>query len=167
MKTQLTLISLMIATLSPAIANASIDVEPFLGMGTGMNFDRVDSDNDMSGAIQLRAGVTLEENHRLMLSYQYSDELEQNNYLASYDYLYPIHPNVSLFAGASAGISDSKLGHSHESESVWGGQMGAVYEFDESWSLELAYRYLDQDNQSGGESLDSTQQLSASIDFRF
>ncbi|HHP0512635.1 porin family protein [Vibrio harveyi] len=167
MKTQLTLISLMIATLSPAIANASIDVEPFLGMGTGMNFDRVDSDNDMSGAIQLRAGVTLEENHRLMLSYQYSDELEQNNYLASYDYLYPIHSNVSLFAGASAGISDSKLGHSHESESVWGGQMGAVYQFDESWSLELAYRYLDQDNQSGGESLDSTQQLSASIDFRF
>lgn len=167
MKTQLTLISLMIATLSPAIANASIDVEPFLGMGTGMNFDRVDSDNDMSGAIQLRAGVTLEENHRLMLSYQYSDELEQNNYLASYDYLYPIHSNVSLFAGASAGISDSKLGHSHESESVWGGQMGAVYEFDESWSLELAYRYLDQDNQVGGESLDSTQQLSASIDFRF
>ena len=167
MKTQLTLISLMIATLSPAIANASIDVEPFLGMGSGMNFDRVDSDNDMSGAIQLRAGVTLEENHRLMLSYQYSDELEQNNYLASYDYLYPIHSNVSLFAGASAGISDSKLGHSHESESVWGGQMGAVYQFDESWSLELAYRYLDQDNQSGGESLDSTQQLSASIDFRF
>ncbi|KAB0285278.1 porin family protein [Vibrio fortis] len=167
MKTQLTLISLMIATLSPAIANASIDVEPFLGIGTGMNFDRVDSDNDMSGAIQLRAGVTLEENHRVMLSYQYSDELEQNNYLASYDYLYPIHSNVSLFAGASAGISDSKLGHSHESESVWGGQMGAVYEFDESWSLELAYRYLDQDNQAGGESLDSTQQLSASIDFRF
>ncbi|MGR5435209.1 outer membrane beta-barrel protein [Vibrio owensii] len=167
MKTQLTLISLMIATLSPAIANASIDVEPFLGMGTGMNFDRVDSDNDMSGALQLRAGVTLEENHRVMLSYQYSDELEQNNYLASYDYLYPIHSNVSLFAGASAGISDSKLGHSHESESVWGGQMGAVYQFDESWSLELAYRYLDQDNQSGGESLDSTQQLSASIDFRF
>ena len=167
MKTQLTLISLMIATLSPAIANASIDVEPFLGMGTGMNFDRVDSDNDMSGALQLRAGVTLEENHRVMLSYQYSDELEQNNYLASYDYLYPIHSNVRLFAGASAGISDSKLGHSHESESVWGGQMGAVYDFDESWSLELAYRYLDQDNQSGGESLDSTQQLSASIDFRF
>ena len=168
MKTQLTLVSLIIATsLAPTFASASIDVEPFLGMGTGMNIDRVDSDNDLSGAIQLRAGVTLEDNHRLILSYQYSDELEQSNYLASYDYLYPIHSNVSLFAGASAGISDSKLGHNHESESVWGGQMGAVYEFDNAWSLELAYRYLEQDNQAGGESLDSTQQLSASIDFKF
>ncbi len=167
MKTKLTLISLIIATLTPALASASIDVEPFLGMGTGMNIDRVDSDNDLSGAIQLRGGLILEENHRLMLSYQYSDGMEQSNYLASYDYLYPVHSNVKIFAGASAGISDSKISNSHESESVWGGQMGAIYEFDDAWSLELAYRYLDQDNQAGGESLDSTQQLSASIDYKF
>ena len=60
MKNQLTLISLIIVTsLAPTLASASIDIEPFLGMGTGMNIDRVDSDNDLSGAIQLRAGVTL------------------------------------------------------------------------------------------------------------
>lgn len=167
MKTKFTLISLIISALIPSIANAALEIEPFFGVGTGMNIDRANSDNDLSGSMQLRGGITLEENHRFMLSYQYSDGMEQSNYLASYDYLYPVSSNVSLFTGASAGLSDSKMETGHESESVWGGQVGAIYKFDETASLELAYRYLDQDNQTMNESLDSTQQFTASIDFKF
>ncbi|MGF1801326.1 porin family protein [Vibrio gigantis] len=170
MKKTLSIATLIAATLLPNLANADINVQPFFGMGSGVNIDSMDhsdSDNEFSGALQVRTGVILEDTHRLMLSYQYSGELEQSNYLSSYDYMYSVAPKVKVFAGTTAGMSDSDLGYGHESEFVWGGQVGAVYQFDNITSLELMYRYLDQDNEVNGEVLDSTQEISASIDFRF
>lgn len=162
----LTLASLLSAVIIPNVA-AEANIEPFLGIGTGMQVDHLDHGNELGGAIQLRAGATLFDNHRLMLSYQYSDSVEQSTYLASYDYLYPIASQVSLFAGGSVGVSDSDIDSHSNSESVFGGQAGVIYQFDNTTSLELAYRYLDQDNEVNGMTLDSTQQLSASIDFKF
>lgn len=163
----LTLASLISAAVIPSTAAAEANIEPFLGVGTGIQFDHVDHDNELGGAVQLRGGATLYDNHRLMLSYQYSDSVEQSTYLASYDYLYPVASKVSLFAGVSAGVSDSDFDTHSNSESVWGGQTGVIFEFDSVTSLELSYRYLDQDNEVGGILLDSTQQFSASIDFKF
>lgn len=163
----LTLASLISAAIIPNLATAQANIEPFLGMGTGIQIDSVDHDDEFGGAVQLRGGATIFDHHRLMLSYQYSDSVEQSTYLASYDYLYPVAAQVSLFAGASVGVSDSDIDSHSNSESVWGGQAGMIYQFDNTTSLELAYRYLDQDNEVNGITLDSTQQLSASIDFKF
>jgi len=156
----------LLAALS-STAYAAVNVQPFVGVATGITIDNVGHSDELSGTVQVRGGVNVFDDHRVMLSYSYSDSLKQSTTLASYDYLYSVTPKVKVFAGLSAGVSDSEIdGHSQD-ESVWGGQTGAIYQFDKDWSLELAYRYLDQDNEYNGEILDATQQLTAAIDFRF
>ena len=92
---------------------------------------------------------------RLYGAFNYADFDENDFYtlVASADYLLPIYHKISLFAGASAGISfidvdDStdiiNLDNDVQSYAV-GGQLGAIYKLDETYELEAGYRFLSTD----------------------
>ncbi len=154
---------------APSLAN-DLDVDWFAGVGTGYQIDDVTGTNDMNGedvAFELRGGAILNDHHRVMGTYGYMDKLEQHSFLASYDYLLPVYDNVNLFAGVSMGVADSEIANESSTDFVWGGQVGAMYQFNESWSAELSYQYLDQDYEENNTKLKNTQQIMVSVDYHF
>ncbi|MGF1703121.1 porin family protein [Photobacterium makurazakiensis] len=184
--------TLILATLSAAPAFAN-NVDWFVGGGIGYQNDSIKqegifnnhSKNTESATYQLRAGAIINDHHRVTGTYSYFDDkytsgvtgLEnkqtQNMFLASYDYLIPVHQNINLFAGVSAGFADNKietglLGMKADStDFVWGGQVGAQYNIDNNWSTDLTYRVLDQDYDKLSNKVDYTQQVVWSLDYKF
>ncbi|KLV05512.1 outer membrane protein H1 [Photobacterium aquae] len=181
--------TLIIASLSaaPAFANSS---QWFVGGGIGYQNDRVEqtilnehkkTNEDVS--YQLRGGVIIDDHHRITGSYSYfEDKFEhallgldtkqkQQMFLASYDYLLPVHQNINLFAGVSAGMAYNKFETDFAANSstdfVWGGQVGAQYNIGNNWSTDLTYRYLDQNYNEGMTKVDYTQQVVWSVDYKF
>lgn len=153
----------------PAFAN-DMDTDWFVGAGVGYQNDDVsgqfeDGDEDVTS--QLRGGVILNQNHRLMATYAYMDELEQHTVLGSYDYLLPVYDKVNLFLGASLGASNSEIHNDDSTEFVWGGQVGAMYEFTDNWTAEVTYRYLEQDYDENSTEIDNSQQVFLAVDYRF
>ncbi len=167
--------ALSLALFMSAPAMASIDW--FAGAGVGYQNDTVKGDgfkrDSEDATYQLRGGAILDGTHRIAASYNYSSDkfdgskLDQHMYLASYDYLFSVNPNVYLFGGATIGASDSKIYSKSSTDFVWGGQVGAGYRVSNEVSLELAYRYLDQDYSERGVEIDDTQQVSLYLDYRF
>ena len=180
------IISALSAT--PALAN---NADWFIGGGIGYQNDAVKQDfgvadsskNAEDMTYQLRGGVILQDQHRLMGTYSYfSDDVNgllgerkmtQNMFLASYDYLIPVHQHINLFAGVSAGFADNTMKNKtsgvevDSTDFVWGGQVGAQYKIDQNWSTDLTYRILDQDYDKFGSEVDYTQQVVWSVDYRF
>jgi opacity protein-like surface antigen len=169
---KLTAISTLLLTAlatAPTIAS-DLDVDWFVGGGVGYQNDDTSgfgATNGEDAAFELRGGAILEENHRVMATYGYMDKLEQHKFIASYDYLIPVYDNINLFAGLSAGVADTEMNNESSTDFVWGGQVGAMYEFDEHWSTEVSYRYLEQDYQEKGMEIENTQQVMVSVDYRF
>ncbi|MGY5450683.1 porin family protein [Agarivorans sp. MS3-6] len=160
--------ALIIASVSSATFAADLDW--FAGAGVGYQADNIKGQytgGDDDATFQLRGGVIIDENHRVMGTYAYMDELSQNSFLASYDYLYSLNDQFSLFAGVSAGAADSEINEQSSTEFVWGGQVGAMYKINRHWSTELAYRYLEQDYEEAGFKLNDTQQIVLSVDYHF
>ncbi|MGF1683901.1 porin family protein [Photobacterium minamisatsumaniensis] len=182
--------TLILATLSaaPALAN---NVDWFVGGGIGYQNDSVKQDiggfkssnNAEDVTYQLRAGAIINDHHRVTGTYSYfSDdingllgqrELTQNMFLASYDYLIPVHQNINLFAGVTAGFADNAVKNkatgfkADSTDFVWGGQVGAQYNIDNNWSTDLTYRVLDQDYDKLANKVDYTQQVVWSLDYKF
>ncbi|GAB7219578.1 outer membrane beta-barrel protein [Vibrio comitans] len=163
--------SLIVSALVAAPTFASdLDVDWFAGGGVGYQFDDTSGPNATNGedaAVELRGGAILNDHHRVMGTVGYMDKLEQTKFIASYDYLLPVYDNINLFAGASVGVADSEMGNESSTEFVWGGQVGAMYEFNDSWSAEVSYRYLDQDFEEKGLKIDNSQQVMVSVDYHF
>ncbi|MGR5063783.1 porin family protein [Photobacterium sp. DNB22_13_2] len=165
--TAISTLALTIMAASPAFA---ADTQWFVGGGVGYQEDNVKGANSQNGedaTYQLRGGAIMNDHHRVMGTYSYMDKSSQNMFLASYDYLVPVHQNVNLFAGVSAGVADSKINGSSSTDFVWGGQVGAMYEINDNWSTDLAYRYLDQDYSKNDTKIDYSQQVVWSVDYRF
>ncbi|MEE1675312.1 porin family protein [Agarivorans aestuarii] len=162
------LASLMVCTMSTGAMAA--DVDWFAGAGLGYQADNVKgmyNGEDDGATYQLRGGAIINDNHRVMGTYAYMDELSQNSLIASYDYLYPLNDNFSLFIGASMGASDSEINNQSSTEFVWGGQTGVIYNINDNWSAELSYRYLEQDYEEASFKLNDTQQIMLSVDYHF
>ncbi|SDJ44866.1 Opacity protein [Ferrimonas sediminum] len=183
---KLTLSLITAALLSTPAMAANIDW--FVGAGAGWQQDSISGDASKDSddvTWQFRGGMVLNDHHRFSGSYSYKEDTfnvgderfkqEQNMFLASYDYLIPVGASekMNLFAGVSAGLADNKLAGNAHTNFVWGGQVGAEYRFTQHWSSEIGYRYLDQDYEEMGKSvngtfaLDDTQQLYVSFDYRF
>lgn len=134
-------------------------------------------DDDNSAVFALRGGLYLTPQQRLYATYNYQsfDFASQHTGLVSYDYLVPISHSKKLnwFIGASAGFNYTSpdMGGSSSSDFVWGGQTGLSYHMSNGLSTEVGYRYLKQDyesiNNAGKLTLDNSQQLYFSLDYRF
>ncbi|MEH6453741.1 MAG: outer membrane beta-barrel protein [Psychromonas sp.] len=138
-----------------------------------------ESSSNMNAGI--RAGAIVNDTHRFTGSYTRSEavdkdfaDIRSHLILASYDYLVPLTDDgkVKWFAGVSAGAAAAKsdlLGN--EMTAVLGAQTGVQYNFDNNISVELGYRYLNQDIEAksaeGSYKLDHTQQLYVGADYRF
>ncbi|MBC7001302.1 porin family protein [Photobacterium sp. BZF1] len=165
--TAISTLALAVMAASPAFA---ADTQWFVGGGVGYQEDNVKGANAQNGedaTYQLRGGAIMNDHHRVMGTYSYMDKSSQNMFLASYDYLMPVHQNVNLFAGVSAGVADNKISGSSSTDFVWGGQVGAMYEINDNWSTDLTYRYLDQDYSKNDTKIDYSQQVVWSVDYRF
>ncbi|WP_026973292.1 outer membrane beta-barrel protein [Aliagarivorans marinus] len=167
--------ALSLALLLSGPAAASVDW--FVGGGVGYQNDSIKGDSykkdSEDATYQLRGGAIVNDNHRFTGTYGYAEnkfdgtKLEQHMFLVSYDYLYPVNQDIYVFGGATMGLSDSKLYGNSSTDFVWGGQVGAGYRFTEQVSVELAYRYLDQDYNERGVKLEDTQQVGLYLDYRF
>ncbi|MCW8330988.1 porin family protein [Photobacterium sp. SDRW27] len=169
MKTLSIISTLALASIaaSPAIA---ADTEWFVGAGVGYQENKIKGDSRENGedsTYQLRAGAIVNDNHRLMGSYGYMDKTSQDLFLASYDYLHPVAKRFHVFAGISAGVADSKINGKSSSDFTWGGQVGAKYDINDTWSTDLTYRYLDQDYDESNTQIDYSQQIVLSLDYKF
>ncbi|MGF1689285.1 porin family protein [Photobacterium japonica] len=160
-------LALSVFAASPALA---ADTDWFVGGGVGYQADNVKGAHEQNGedaTYQVRGGAIINDHHRVMGTYSYMDKSSQNMFLASYDYLVPVHQNINLFAGVSAGVADSKISSNSATDFVWGGQVGAMYDINESWSTDLTYRYLDQDYSENSTKIDYSQQVVWSVDYHF
>ncbi|WP_144211331.1 outer membrane beta-barrel protein [Shewanella donghaensis] len=163
------------------VTNAqAADVEYFIGTGTGYQMDSLKGDvsKDTEGMPwQLRAGMLLNENNRITGTFSYMEDeftignqeykQEQYSWLLSYDYLIPVSKNTQVFMGFSAGGNDNKVAGKASADFVWGGQVGLQYQWNEHFSSDLGYRYLDQDYNKNGVSIDNSQQVYLTLDYTF
>ncbi|MGF1726863.1 outer membrane beta-barrel protein [Photobacterium nomapromontoriensis] len=167
---KITVISTLALSVLAAAPAFAADTQWFAGGGVGYQEDNLKGEHAQNGedaTYQLRGGAIINDHHRVMGTYSYMDKSSQNMFLASYDYLVPVHQNVNLFAGVSAGVADSKISGNSASDFVWGGQVGAMYEINDSWTTDLTYRYLDQDYSKDNTKMDYSQQVVWSVDYRF
>ncbi|MCD9476944.1 outer membrane beta-barrel protein [Photobacterium phosphoreum] len=164
---------------------AQSHVESFIGGGIGYQTDTFKGDvnkHSEDASYQLRAGVIINDHHRLSATYgfkkdRYSIEDDkakhtQNLFLTSYDYLMPVTSTINLFAGPSMGISHDRISYSNAgaqsaSDFVWGGQVGANIQLTNHISSDLTYRYLDQNYKQANTRLKATEQVVWSVDYKF
>ena len=166
--------SLVLAVFS--VPTFAVDSQWFVGGGLGYQNDKVEYTGDKTDGddivYQLKGGVILNQHHRLTFEYNYSDntifsdsyiedglysnqkdKLKQNLFLLSYDYLIPLNEKFNVFAGLTAGVSNSKNYYTwsgvengnynlSSTDFVWGAQVGAEYNINKNWTTSLAYRYL-------------------------
>ncbi|MGF1735023.1 hypothetical protein [Photobacterium satsumensis] len=118
---------------------SAAEYESFVGLGV--------SDGTMNhGGYQfepnLRAGVIINDNHRVTGTYAYATDSEASNLFASYDYMVGISDNQkwNWFIGGSAGYSVFK-----GADNDWnlGAQTGIQYVLGDQYSMELGYRVID------------------------
>ncbi|WP_394130229.1 outer membrane beta-barrel protein [Shewanella maritima] len=162
-----------------SVANAA-DIEFFAGVGAGYQMDTIKGDlrKDTEGAAwQGRIGMIIEQQHRITGTFSYMEDKftqggteykqEQYSWLASYDYLIPVHKDVNLFVGVTAGANDNKVAGKASADFVWGGQVGMQYKWNENFSSDLGYRYLDQDYDKNGIQINDSQQVYLTLDYKF
>ncbi|NKF49378.1 porin family protein [Shewanella sp. WXL01] len=181
MKTQsfktLAIATALMATSS--VANA-VEIDFFAGAGVGYQMDTVEGtvNKDTEGeAWQGRIGMLIEQQHRITGTFSYMEDKfnqggsqykqEQYSWLASYDYLIPVHKDVNLFVGVTAGANDNKIGGKSSADFVWGGQAGVQYKWTEHFSSDLGYRYLAQDYDKNGIEISDSQQIYLTFDYKF
>lgn len=131
---------------------------------------------------ELRVGAYLNDSNRVYGTYSYNsdDASRQQSFMISYDYLVALGDSNKLnwFIGATAGVNHFSADAdelSSKDRFVWGGQTGFMYKINDKFSTELGYRYLKQDYEvsgsgdygSGSISLQDSQQLYLSVDYRF
>ena len=156
------------------------EVEFFVGAAAGYQTDSVDgkiSHDTEDVSWQGRVGVLIEKQHRITGTFGYMEDefsqagidykQEQYSWLLSYDYLMPVHKDVNLFAGVSVGANDNKIAGRADTDVAWGGQVGVQYKWSEHLSSDLGYRYLEQDYERHGITIDNSQQVYLTLDYKF
>ncbi|WP_047049228.1 outer membrane beta-barrel protein [Vibrio mexicanus] len=185
-------------------AHASSEhIDFFVGGGIGYHLisinDLESNDNYTPDymAFHLRTGLYVNENHRFTLTTNVTGdnevyarslalggealEVNQSEFLLSYDYLHPVTQKLSLFGGVTAGAIRNKL---LQSDSSWlsswqysntstdfsfGGQAGIQFALSSEASVDLTYRYMGSsfDDELVGFEFNDHSELSLSIDYRF
>jgi len=179
MKAKTILVSVLCSGLMVGSAQA-VEVDFFAGAAVGYQMDKVDGGvnhdtEDMS--YQGRIGVLIEQQHRITGTFGYMEDefsdantdykQEQYSWLLSYDYLIPVHKDVNLFVGVSAGANDNKIAGRASTDFVYGGQAGVQYKWTENLSSDLGYRYLAQDYSENAIDIDNSQQIYLTLDYKF
>ncbi|MCL1059689.1 porin family protein [Shewanella gelidimarina] len=179
MKIKTMLAGVLCSGLLASSVNAA-EVEFFVGAAAGYQTDTIEGNlnhdtEDMSW--QGRAGVLIEQQHRITATFGYMEDefsqagkdykQEQYSWLISYDYLIPVHKNVDLFMGVSAGANDNKVAGRAATDFVWGGQVGVQYKWSEHFSSDLGFRYLDQDYERHDIRINNSQQVYLTLDYKF
>lgn len=121
---------------------------------------------------QIKGGAILNTSHRIALEYSYSmgkisdagdeieilgpnqflysQQLESNLYLITYDFLYPLSDTFNWFVGATLGTSNNRftdgIDSLSKSTSTWGVQTGIDWNITNKLATSLTYRYLDRDS---------------------
>jgi len=158
----------------------ALEIDYFAGAALGYQTDSIagavkkDSE-DLS--YQGRIGMIIENHHRITGTFGYMEDKfsasgsqykqEQYSWLVSYDYLFPVHQNVNVFAGVTTGVNDNKIAGRASTDFVWGGQVGMQYKWSKHLSSDLGYRYLEQDYSESGIEIENSQQVYLSLDYRF
>ncbi|WP_047049225.1 outer membrane beta-barrel protein [Vibrio mexicanus] len=200
----------VVAALSAPAAYANT-VEYFVGGGMGYHNSKAklsvdglgsSSETASSAAFHFRGGAYVNENHRFTLTANFagkddiyhfdlnpiadwteSGKLSQNEFLASYDYIYPVASNVAVFGGVSAGFINNKLsvsgtdwlgGYSYsesERDLAVGAQIGTQVRLDANWSIDATYRYMgtsyEEKNEGVKLAVDNHSEFTVSLDYRF
>ncbi len=179
------------------------NVDFFVGGGVGyhlmsvQDFDFNDSYTPDYMAFHLRTGLYLNESHRFTFTtnvtgdneiYAHSIalgsetlEVNQSEFLLSYDYIHPIGQNLSIFGGVTAGairntltLSDSNWLSSDQYSSTstdisFGGQAGVQFAISSEASVDVTYRYMGSsfDDEIIGVKLNDHSELTLSLDYRF
>ncbi|WGW01365.1 porin family protein [Vibrio sp. YMD68] len=165
----------------------------FVGAGVGyhdVSFQSINLYDSANGsALHIRAGLDINENHRTNLTGNVTKKelnnsshsttsnikLNQIEWLASYDYLFPINQTFSLFGGVSIGFINNEFNHHFDSyeeyDFAFGGQFGSQYKINQIWSIDGTYRYMgksyDYSYLGVSEKINNHSELAVSLDFRF
>ncbi|MGR5063449.1 hypothetical protein [Photobacterium sp. DNB22_13_2] len=118
---------------------SAAEYESFIGLGVS---DGVMNNAGHQFEPNLRAGVVINDSHRVTGTYAYATDSEASNLFASYDYMVGISDNQkwNWFIGGSAGYTVFK-----GSDNDWtlGAQTGVQYSLNDRYSMELGYRVID------------------------
>lgn len=178
--TMKTLFAVSVSSLLMMASAQAANVEYFVGAGTGYQTDTIKGDvkkDSDAVPVQLRAGMLINDSHRITGTFGYAEDKfsqsgdkfkqEQYSWLVSYDYLIPVTKNTNLFMGLTAGANDNKVAGKASTDFVWGGQAGVQFKWNEHFSSDLGYRYLEQDYSNNGITIDSSQQVYLTLDYKF
>ncbi|MEL0610249.1 porin family protein [Vibrio echinoideorum] len=190
---------------TPELMPEPIKTEFFVGGGLGyhsakaeVSFDGMKESKKAKGAaFHIRGGAYIQENHRITGTINFTGDnelvnfnwgqgdvttldLNQTEFLVSYDYVHALNNDFSVFGGASTGfvtnkltIKDTELGKESGSETdfVFGLQAGVQYKIMKNISADLQYRHM---FESYSESVDGAKlsvpnnsEFTVSVDYRF
>lgn len=151
-------------------ANAN-NLETFLGFGySGVDTDIKNWDNDGDSiqgtqfvhGLYIRGGVILDKTHRFSAEYSYMGKNTKVNskkfkfrlqeYLAYYDYLFPVGNEAKFYLGAHLGGANGSLkgangllanGKHKLSGFAYGAQAGFIYDIDQNLEFEIGAKITD------------------------
>ncbi|MEZ9230197.1 porin family protein [Vibrio amylolyticus] len=187
----------LIAAVSAPSAFAT-SMEYFVGGGFGSHYSEMKVDgykfDDRAGAFHIRGGAYINDVHRVTLTanfagdaelgsisegdYSLTTDLNQNEWLASYDYVHAINDQFSVFGGVSAGLIKNKLSltevyqgdtesiSASETDFAVGAQVGVQYALTKELSIDGTYRNMGKSYNEDGIKVTGSE-FAISLDYRF
>ncbi|OIQ25353.1 porin family protein [uncultured Vibrio sp.] len=187
----------LIAAVSAPSAFAT-SIEYFAGGGFGSHYSEMKVEgyklDDRTGAFHIRGGAYIDEVHRVTLTANFAGDAEmssitfgsdslttdlnQNEWLASYDYVHALNNEFSIFGGVSAGLIKNKLTLTEvyqgqtdsisdsETDFAVGAQVGVQYALTKELSIDGTYRNMGKSYNEDGIKITNSE-FAISLDYRF
>lgn len=190
---------------TPELMPEPIKTEFFVGGGLGYHsakaelsgYGHKESKTAKGAAFHIRGGAYIQENHRItgtvnftgdneLVNYNWGQgdvttlDLNQTEFLVSYDYVHALNNDFSIFGGASTGfvknkltIKDTEFGKESGSETdfVFGLQAGVQYQIIKNVSADFQYRHMFEsysESELGVKaSVPNNSEFTVSVDYRF
>ncbi|MCK6263198.1 porin family protein [Vibrio sp. ZSDE26] len=193
-------LALLAAVSAPSAFATSVNY--FAGGGFGSHYSEMKGYgttlDDRTGAFHIRGGAYINDVHRVTLTGNFAGdaelfsasgnvagddisingELNQNEWLASYDYVHAINNEFSVFGGVSAGFVKNKTtiswdingtpdSDSHsETDFAVGAQVGVQYTLTKELSIDGTYRNMGKSLNEDGIKVTGSE-FAISLDYRF
>ena len=153
----------MASLLALGTSAMAIDVQPFVGAGAGISWNKSDatatigavsaseSDRNSSASLILKGGAILDGSHRLSLNYAPSFHSDANvhNVMAGYDYLIPVNNESRVYVGVHLGSTSFKgkknLDGVDDTWFAYGLQTGYIYDITKNIEFEFGLNYTKHD----------------------
>ncbi|TCV31610.1 porin family protein [Vibrio crassostreae] len=190
---------------TPELMPEPIKTEFFVGGGLGYHSAKAqisgpgfkESETAKGTAFHIRGGAYIQENHRItgtvnftgdneLVNYNWGQgdvttlDLNQTEFLVSYDYVHALNNDFSVFGGASTGfvknkltIKDTEFGKESGSETdfVFGLQAGVQYKIMKNVSADFQYRHMFESYSESVKdvklSVPNNSEFTVSVDYRF